>query len=205
MPALVVRLKSRSLASQHVSQVISNRDFLARFEPGSNQSFILRSEATLIDLRLAQLVEEQQAIIDEKREIASQSGDNWHDGAFNATDNAAKVISDQASKLIKAREGLVVEEPTVEDQLVTLGSTVTVRQGRDQYELVIVGLSSLIESDHDHEYCSLASPIAQALIGNQVGATVTVNLGARQQVLTISGIDQSKIQKLITKRAEHHL
>lgn len=185
-----------------MSERISNQAFLARFEPGSNQSFILGSEAALIDLRLAELVEEQQAIIDEKREIASQSGDNWHDGAFNATDNAAKVISDQASKLIKAREGLVVDEPTVEDQLVTLGSTVTVSQGRDQYELVIVGLSSLFESDHDHEYCSLASPIAQALIGNQVGATVTVNLGARQQILTICGIDQTKIHQLIDERSE---
>lgn len=190
-----------SLASEIVNDKISNHAFLKRFEPGSNQSFILGSEAALIDLRLAELVEEQQAIIDEKREIASQSGDNWHDGAFNATDNAAKVISDQASKLIKAREGLVVEEPTVDDQLVTLGSTVTVSQGRDQYELVIVGLSSLFESDHDHEYCSLASPIAQALIGNQVGATVTVDVGAREQILTICNINQTKIQQLIDERS----
>lgn len=183
-----------------MSEFVSNRDFLERFEPGSNQTFILGSEATLIDMRLAKLAEEQQAIIDEKREIASQSGDNWHDGAFNATDNAAKVISDQASKLIKAREGLVVEAPTIEDPLVTLGSTVTVQQGHDQYDLVIVGLSSLFEDDTEHEYCSLASPIAQALIGSPVGATVTVNLGARQQILTISGINQTKIQSLVADR-----
>lgn len=194
---------SRSLVSHFVNEKISNHAFLAKFEPGSNQSFILGSEAALIDLRLAQLVMEQQAIIDEKREIASQSGDNWHDGAFNATDNAAKVISDQASKLIKARDGLVVEEPAAEDQLVTLGSTVTVSQGRDRYKLVIVGLSSLFENDDEHEYCSLASPIAQALIGTEVGATVTVNLGARQQILTISSIDQTKTQLLIAERTEN--
>lgn len=182
-----------------MAEKIPNRDFLQRYEPGSNQSFILESEATLIDLRLVQLVKEQQAIIDEKREIASQSGDNWHDGAFNATDNAAKVISDQASKLMKAREGHVVEAPTEEDSVVTLGSTVSVTQGRDQYELVIVGLSSLFENDHEHEYCSLASPIAQALIGNPVGATVTVNLGTRQQILTIQGIDQTKLHSLVTE------
>ncbi len=185
-----------------MSETISNRAFLEQFDPGSNQSFILRSEATLIDLRLAQLVEEQQAIIDEKREIASQSGDNWHDGAFNATDNAAKVISDQASKLIKARDGLVVEEPADGDQLVTLGSTVTVSQDNDSYELVIVGLSSLFANDNTYEYCSLASPIAQALLGKQVGATVIVNLGSRQQVLSISEINQTKIQRLINERTE---
>ena len=181
---------------------ITNTEFLQLFSRDTTQTFILGGEAALIDLHLAKLVTEQQAIIDEKREIASQSGDNWHDGAFNATDNAAKVISDQASKLIKAREATIVDEPSAETDVVTIGTSVVIAQGNDQYELTIVGLSILFEGGNDHQFCSLASPIAQALIGGKIGSSVKVLLGAQEQVLTITGIDQTKVNELIVQQTE---
>jgi transcription elongation GreA/GreB family factor len=179
---------------------ITNSEFLQLFSRDATQTFILGGEAALIDLQLAKLATEQQAIIDEKREIASQSGDNWHDGAFNATDNAAKVLSDQASKLIKAREATIVDEPGAETEVVSIGTSVVIVQGNDQYELTIVGLSILFESDNDHQFCSLASPIAQALIGGKIGSSATVLLGEQEQVLTITGIDQTKVSELIMQQ-----
>jgi len=65
----------------------------------------------LIDARLKSLKTAQREVIDEKRRVAEQSGNNWHDGAFNATDNAAKVISDQASTFFRARGGNLVALP----------------------------------------------------------------------------------------------
>lgn len=181
---------------------IANADFLKMFAKGDQRSFILIGETHLIDARLSQLGAEQQAIIEEKRIVAEQSGDNWHDGAFIATDNAALAVSEQAMNLVRARDGIVVEPPDLDSESVSLGSAVGVRQGSDRYTLVIVGIATLFPPSNDHEYCSLASPIAQELIGGRIGSIVKVDLESRQSILEILSIDQSKIRYLLENSAD---
>ena len=90
---------------------LSNQLFLEQYIPDSPDSFVLEIECPLIDAKMGRLEVAQREVIEEKRRVAEQSGDNWHDGAFNATDNAAKVITDQATTLFRARNGNLVEAP----------------------------------------------------------------------------------------------
>jgi transcription elongation GreA/GreB family factor len=184
---------------QFVRKTVSSQEFLENYEQILTGSCILEGEAALIDSRFEELKQQQQRIVDQKREVAEQSGDNWHDGAFNATDNAAKIVSNQALALIKMREGLLVREPDSELLVVSLGSAVTVELAGTQFVLILVGHSSLFTESSAHEFCSIASPIARALIGKSVGDFIPVTLDARQLVYEIKKIDQEKIRQLLPR------
>jgi len=170
---------------------ISNEDFLARYGGTDQQDFILASERTLIDARLNDLAEKQKQIVQEKKDVAEQSGDNWHDGAFIATDNAANAIRNQAASLFSACKATVVELPNLTEHRVTIGSKVVVEQRGVQFKLMIVGMASLYNDNDENEVCSVMAPLARALIGSRRDDSVTVSLGKTDQVLKIIDVDQS--------------
>lgn len=176
---------------------IPNHVFLERYIPESPESYLLEIESPLVDVKLSQLESAQREVIEEKRRVAEQSGDNWHDGAFNATDNAAKVISDQASTLFRARNGNLVELPNAGAETVSLGSVVRIRQHGSEYQMGIVGLALLFHPADDLEFCSVNSPMAQALIRHKAGDTIVARIGGREQKLEILAVDQTQMEGII--------
>jgi len=166
-------------------------EFLEVFHREPHRPFLLEGEVNLIEARLVELVEDQKKIVNEKREVAEQSGDNWHDGVFRATDNAATALGNQANSLMVARAGHVVAQPKENFQQVVIGSTVEVKHGRDRYVLFIVGQATLYPHADEVDICSVNSPIAQALVGHVVGDSVEVQVAGRQQVLEIVEVKQT--------------
>ena len=177
-----------------------NHVFLERYIPDSPESYLLEIESPLIDVKLSHLESAQREVIEEKRRVAEQSGDNWHDGAFNATDNAAKVISDQASTLFRARNGNLVEAPSAGTESISLGSVVRIRQHGAEYQMGIVGLALLFQPTADLEFCSINSPMAQALLRHKVGDTVVARIGGREQKLEILAVDQTQMDGIIKQQ-----
>lgn len=169
---------------------ISNSTFLLDFKPDSSQGYILARERELIDERFADLAQQQEKIVREKKEVAEQSGDSWHDGAFRATDVAANSLGNQAAALLASRSSIVVEPPSLDETRVTLGSIVKLQQGREKYWLAIVGIATLYPTNLDAELCSVKAPLAQAIIGKKVGDTASVTLYGAVQPLEILEIDQ---------------
>jgi transcription elongation GreA/GreB family factor len=174
-----------------------NHVFLERYIPDSPESYLLQIETPLIDAKLSQLESAQREVIEEKRRVAEQSGDNWHDGAFNATDNAAKVISDQASTLFRALNGNLVDVPDVESGMISLGSVVRVSQHGAEYQMGIVGLALLFQPTDELEFCSVNSPMARALLKHKVGDTVVVRIGGREQKLEILAVNQMQMPEIV--------
>lgn len=179
---------------------LSNHLFLEQYVPDSPESFVLEIEGPLIDAKMGLLEVAQREVIEEKRRVAEQSGDNWHDGAFNATDNAAKVITDQATTLFRARNGILVEVPEVGSDLVSLGSVVRVRQNGAEYLMGIVGLALLFQSTDDLEFCSIKSPMALALLRHKAGDQVVARIGGREQKIEILAVEQTMLSGIIEKQ-----
>lgn len=176
---------------------IENEVFLSRFNKTDEHGYILVTERYLIDNRLNDLAEAQKKIVQEKKDVAEQSGDNWHDGAFIATDNAANAVQSQAAAMFKARMSTVVQLPAETEQRVTIGSTVTVKQSGLPYKLMIVGMASLYHLNNDIEVCSVLAPLARAIIGTQCGESVIVNLNKKEQTIDIIDVDQLHAQDFL--------
>ena len=179
---------------------LSNQLFLEQYIPDSPDSFVLEIECPLIDAKMGRLEVAQREVIEEKRRVAEQSGDNWHDGAFNATDNAAKVITDQATTLFRARNGNLVEAPDAESALVSLGSVVRVNQNGAEYLMGIVGLALLFQSTDEVEFCSINSPMALALLRHKAGDQVVARIGGREQKIEILAVDQTMLSGIIEQQ-----
>jgi transcription elongation GreA/GreB family factor len=178
-----------------MSQRMSNAEFLQRYEAEDLGDVILPQEVDLIEKRLADLSASQQRIIQEKKAVTG--GDDWHDGAFRATDNEAKILSEQASKLGAYLRSTVIEYPDENETRATLGSRVKVSQSGDVYDVDIVGVPSLHKTDPDEDIatCSIESPLAKSIIGKQVGHTAVFNVGTRRQQVDVIAVDQSAMQR----------
>ena len=169
---------------------ISNATFLVSYQPDLSQGYILAHEREMIDKRFADLAEQQEQIVREKSEVAEQSGDSWHDGAFRATDVAANSLGNQAAALLVSRSSIVVEPPSPDEKRVSLGSVVKIQQDKDEYWLAIVGIATLYPTNFEAELCSVKAPIAQAIIGKTVGETASATLNGSIQLLKILEINQ---------------
>ena len=169
---------------------ISNATFLLNYQPDLSRGYILAHEREMIDKEFADLAEQQEQIVRDKKEVAEQSGDSWHDGAFRATDVAANSLGNQAAALLISRSSIVVEHPFSDEKRVSIGSVVKIQQGRDEYWLAIVGIATLYPSNFETELCSVKAPLAQAIIGKTVGESASVMLNGEFQSLKILEINQ---------------
>jgi transcription elongation GreA/GreB family factor len=181
-----------------MSQRISNAEFLQRYESEDFGRVILPQEKDLIEKRLADLDASQKRVIQEKKDVAG--GDDWHDGAFRATDNEANVLFDQASKLGAYLRSTIIEYPDEDETRATLGSRVTVSQSGDTYDVEIVGVPLLHETvtSDDVMACSIESPLARSIIGKQVGYTAIFNVGDRRQQAEVVSIDQTAMRRFVS-------
>lgn len=180
-----------------MSQRITNAEFLQRYESEDFGGVILPQEKDLIEKRLADLDASQRRVVQEKIDVTG--GDDWHDGAFRATDNEAKILSDQASKLGAYLRSTIIEYPDENETRATLGSRVTVNQAGDTYDVEIVGVPLLHETavTDDVMACSIESPLARSIIGKQVGHTAVFNVGDRRQQVEVVSVDQTAMQRFL--------
>jgi len=85
------------------------------------------------------------------------------------------------------RTAIVVPPPTVPEELVRFGATVTVRERNAQETRYrIVGVD---ETDIDRDWISWLSPIAKALLNARLGQRVRLRLPAGEKELEIVGIN----------------
>lgn len=125
-----------------------------------------------------------QRIIEAK--ISVSGGDDWHDGAFRATDNEARILTESMAKIAPFLGATVVEYPDTNERRVALGSRVVVRQGRATFPIDIVGFRVAYPDDVIDEVtgeevmaASPDSPIGTAILGRQVGDEIAYNNGSR--------------------------
>ncbi len=173
--------------------VLTVDDFLAARRATADFSTILTSEVPLLGKCLESLHVQQRALIDDKTLVAEQSGDNWHDGAFNATDSAARSLSAQAEHLHKLLKLPRSMPPDPHESRVTVGSLVTFTYGREVSELLLVGSVNIYVADLGYTLCSVGSPVSQALIGLVSGDTSSF----RGEVLRIIQVDQEILKTLL--------
>ena len=168
---------------------ISNREFIDRFQVDSLGAVVLSREIPVARQKLMEYEDRMHQLVSQKREVAEQSGDNWHDGAFKPTDDAAKILVEQIAKIKKALQATEVSEPDSDEDRATLGSRVKVSQNGEEYSMDIVGIPLLHESESEVTACSIESPIAKLIIGKCVGEVVILDLTSLPQQIEILGID----------------
>lgn len=168
---------------------------------GDRSPAILTRERSTIDVRLRELARKQAANLEAKQEAAEQSGDNWHDGAFRATDDVAKVLGNQAQSLVVALDGLLVDMPCPGEDRVSLGTQVHIRHDDSEYSLCIVGVPALHPSG-EVDACSLESPMARSLIGRRAGEHFTAHIAGRTAEITILSVSQEWAEEALSARGD---
>lgn len=166
--------------------VLPNEAFLEGWQTGKISNAILESEVKIIESRLAKIQKAFMHLVDEKVKVSG--GDDWHDGAFRATDAAAIHLSDQKRPLLTAMEDwprVAMPEPT--SDVVSIGSRVGIRQNDSAtYSVDLVGLVVLHDYDNDDlAVTSINSPLGTALIGHRSDTMFEAVLGDRIQQIRI--------------------
>ncbi len=165
---------------------LKNIDFLRQWEENPTEEALLEREVQLVGEQLLGFQEKLDHLIEEKRQVSG--GDDWHDGAFRATDNEAAQVASQQKLFHKALNWQVVEMPGSELQVATIGSRVTIRQNKSfTYMLDLVGLSLIHEHGDDDELVvsSLSSPLGKIVMGKAVGSEFQALLGPGTQTIEI--------------------
>jgi len=159
---------------------------------------LLPHEGRLVDNAVATQRGIYNRLIEAKIDVTG--GDDWHDGAFRATDNDAKIVSQQMSSIAPYIGAPIVGYPDISEARATIGSRIVVSQGEYTYPIDIVGFRSGYPSDvkaeeFDDEVVGMSpdSPLARVLLGNVVGFSTDFEAGGRSMKVSIERIDQSAI------------
>lgn len=177
-----------------MSTVLTNLEFLNGYRRGGVESVILPKERLQLEKRLIELTGEQAQIVSNKVEVAG--GDDWHDGAFRATDNAAKIVVAQAGKLGSYLKSTIVGYPDPSERRATLGSRVTLDQSGERFTVDIVGVPLVYEPDESGAVtaCSIESLMAKGIVGQQVGHVALLHVGVRDLQTEVIAVDQEAIK-----------
>ena len=178
---------------------LSNAKFLSAYLAGEVPGGLLPIDELLIEERFAEYEEQFRKLVEEKTIVAEQSGDNWHDGAFRATDSDANNLAQMVTRLNEALGLPRVEYPLPDEDRVTLGSRVELKNVASRpYILDIVGVSGVYQrGENEPEVTSLVSPVAKAVAGKRVGEVALMHRGDRSVVeISILSLDQSALQGL---------
>jgi len=180
-------------------QRLSNAEFLEAYLAGTLINGLLPIDEYFISARFAEYEERFQQLVAEKTIVAEQSGDNWHDGAFRATDSEANSLAQLVTSLNRALAFPRVGYPDESQERVTLGSRVELRNANSRpYLLDIVGVSVIYDrATKEQEVASLESPIAKAVVGKCVGDIALMQRNNRQGVeVAILSLDQTALRAM---------
>jgi transcription elongation GreA/GreB family factor len=182
---------------------ISNLEFLEQYETAGPVDrtrmaggVILPFEAQLIEVRLGGLNDKRMLLAKDRAEIADQSGDSWHDGAFNENDRDVLALDREQASLRERQQGIVVDYPEEDEERVTLGSRVSIVNGGKTNHLDIVGFAAVHEKVPGAPVpASLEAPLVQQILGKRLGEAAMLNLGGRTRPIEIALVDQSSIRQ----------
>jgi transcription elongation factor GreA len=109
---------------------------------------------------------------------ALEFGDAWENPEYEATKTEQAFVEGRIAELENlVRDVRVIDESVGPGDVVTLGSWVRLRDcaTRDEFEYLIVGSA---EADPFKNRISNQSPVAQAVLGHQVGECIQVQIPA---------------------------
>lgn len=143
-----------------------------------------------------------------KDKISVTGGDDWHDGAFRATDNEANRLAERQEVIVPYMTAQVVSYPEASEQRVTLGSRVQITQNSYTFPVDIVGFrqgypANVIDAETNEEVVGMTpeSPLAQVLLGKVQGEEVTYQNGERTLRATIERINQTAVKEYFLNAA----
>lgn len=162
---------------------------------------ILPHEVELINAAIAKQQGNYDNVIQQKMDVSG--GDDWHDGAFRATDNEALVIAGQMRVIGPFVTAKIVGYPDVDEERVTLGSRLTIIQNGISYPTDVVGFlpgypDNITDDILGEEVTAFSpkSPIAKAIMGSREGESGTFLNGQGDQVtVTIGRVDQLAVRE----------
>ncbi len=182
--------------------VIPNSEYLTEYLSGaafSDIGVLLPHERAAVDLAIAKQRNAYEEIIEEK--VAVSGGDDWHDGAFTATDNQAKIVGDRMSAIRPFESAPTVNYPDKSELRVTLGSRVIVDQSGYKFPVDLVGFREGHPEDLQVEGyedavtpMSPQSPLARSIIGLTLGQERSYERGQRRLSARVILIDQVAIK-----------
>lgn len=139
-------------------------------------------------------------LIEHKKDVSG--GDDWHDGAFRATDSEARVVSERMEAVAQFLGAIVVDYPAETEERATLGSRVTVKNGSFVYPVDIVGFRAgypdgVVDAATEEEVSGITvdSPIGKVVMGATVGALLNYSQGSRRMTIEVVGIDQHSVRE----------
>lgn len=189
--------------------LLGNAEYLKAFLGGTHETdvpSVLPHEIAAAQAKFAQGSRDFQTIVDHKRDVTG--GDDWHDGAFRATDSEARVVSERMEAVAQFLGAVVVDYPDESEERATLGSRVTIKNGTVVYPVDIIGFRSGYPDDVvdpvTEEVVSAVtvdSPIGKVLLGESVGASVTYSQGSRKSSVEIVSIDQHSVREYFEQPA----
>lgn len=164
---------------------------------------LLPHEGAAVDRAVAKQSQAFEEVVKQKIEVSG--GDDWHDGAFRATDNEAKIVSQQMSAIAPFIGAVVVEYPDVSETRATLGSRLTIVQNGFTYPADIVGFragypENIIDEQTGEEVVAISpeSPLARSVIGMRAGEDTIFSNGGRDMNITVATIDQLAVKSYFT-------
>jgi transcription elongation GreA/GreB family factor len=186
---------------------LSNEDFLrAHAAGGAPEVVLLPHEVALIDDENEVLRQKMERIIAEK--ISVSGGDDWHDGAFRATDAEAQQVTKAQGELARYAGATIVDYPAETERRASLGSRVAVEQYGYQLVIDLVGRRAgypdgVFDAETEEEVVgmSLETPMAKAMLGQTEGTQITYKQGDRSRDALITRIDQSAVRAYFMQAA----
>lgn len=189
---------------------LTNKDYLELCLVDSSNSVgkaLLPHENEAVEKAIKKQKNAFDEVIKQKKSVTG--GDDWHDGAFVATDNEAKIIGQQMSAIRPYIGATIVDYPEVEEARVSLGSRVLINQINHSFYVDIVGFRSgypegiTVEGSEDEVIgISPDSPLAGVVLGKTVGFEGILHNAENDIQVKIESIDQSAIKKYFMREVQ---
>ncbi len=180
---------------------VTNQEYLRLYLAQSEDlpgRVLLPHESRAVEAAVEKQREAFEKVIEQKVEVTG--GDDWHDGAFRATDNEAKIIGQQMSAIGPYIGATIIGYPKQEETRVTLGSRVTINQDGYSFPIDIVGFragypTDVLNDEFEDEVTGMSpdSPLARLILGNEVGFEGTFTNDHRELSVKIEGINQRAV------------
>lgn len=157
-----------------------------------NEEVLLTQEGyDKLEAKLENLVVVRRKEVAEKLKEAIAQGDISENADYDAAKNEQAEIEEEIEKLEnKIRNAKIIDEKDIDDKVVGVGLKVKVRceDTKEEDEYVIVGAT---EADPFEGKISNESPVGSALLGHNVGETLTIEVADGLTVTyTILGISK---------------
>ncbi len=167
---------------------MTNKEYLRQV----SREVLLPHEVDLIKLHIDLNEGKKASELAERVQVRGQSGDDWHDGAFNSLDDIHRRLLSEGHSLKQTLTREIVDYPLESELRVTLGSTAIILQGKDEREIYLVGFGPIYDRKQKPSPVPVSSPMGELLIGSTVGETVTVpSLKMPFRDITVLSIDQT--------------